>query len=106
MRGTYSALNGRYVLGGFVSGRAFSIAADSSVQTQRAAHCRRHRTDRAAGRGQGGAIGNVPSFAEGAAGGRCAEASTPAAGADLRLALLLLIHRTTACTPSPCAVQP
>ena len=53
VRGAHSALIGRYAFAGFVSGRALSIAADSSVQTQRADPWRRHRADRAAGRRPG-----------------------------------------------------
>ena len=64
VRDAASPLNGRYVFGDFVSGRIFSIAADGSVQTLAGATELTALLDA----GQGGAIGNVSSFGQGAGG--------------------------------------
>ena len=64
VRDAASPLNGRYVFGDFISGRIFSIAADGSVQTMAGATELTALLDA----GQGGAIGNISSFGQGAGG--------------------------------------
>ena len=64
VRDAASPLNGRYVFGDFISGRIFSIAADGSVQTMAGATELTAPLDA----GQGGAIGNISSFGQGASG--------------------------------------
>ena len=64
VRDAASPLNGRYVFGDFISGRIFSIAADGSLQTMAGATELTAVLDA----GQGGAIGNISSFGQGASG--------------------------------------
>lgn len=64
VRDVASPLNGRYVFGDFISGRIFSIAADGSLQTIAGATELTALLDA----GQGGAIGNISSFGQGASG--------------------------------------
>ena len=64
VRDAASPLNGRYVFGDFISGRIFSIASDGSLQTMAGATELTALLDA----GQGGVIGNISSFGQGASG--------------------------------------